>query len=110
MGGLEGEKLPFLRVYGNFLENGSNNFDETLHNVSRLVGATFDNSGIFGKILNPGLIRCEKSKIGRFLGNQPPILTILLLNDKKSVTRILRDFLKFLPALIRGLIKGLSAN
>ena len=81
-----------------------------MHDVSRLVGATFDNSGIFGKILNPGLIRCEKSKIGRFLGNQPPILTILLLNDKKSVKRIFKDFFKFLPALIRALIKGLSAN
>ena len=90
-----GEKPLFLGVYSDFIENYSNDFVETLHDVSRLVGATFDNSRIFRKILNPGLIRCEKSKIGRFLGNQPPILTILLLNDKKSVTRIFRDFLNF---------------
>ena len=81
-----------------------------MHDVSKLVGATFDNSGIFGKILNPGLIRFEKSKIGRFLSNRPPILTIFLLNDNKSLKRIFRDFFKILPVLIRGLIKGLSAN
>ena len=68
-GGSGGGKPPFLGVYGNFLENVSNDFNETLHDVSRLVGATFDNSGIFGKILNPGLIRCEKPKIRHFLSN-----------------------------------------
>ena len=81
-----------------------------MHDISRLVGGTFDNIGIFGKILNPGLIRCEKLKNGRFLSNRPLLSTFFSLNDRKSLKRILTDFFKFLPALIRGLIKGLSAN
>ena len=110
MGGQEGEKPPFLGVYSDFLQNDSNDFVKTLQDVSRLVGATFYNSGIFGKILNPGLVRCEKLKNGRFLSNRPLLSTIFSLNDRKLLKRIFKDFFKFLPALIRGLIKGLSAN
>ena len=51
-----------FKVFDDFLKNGSKDFDEILHDISRLVGATFDNSGIFKKILNPGLIRCENFK------------------------------------------------
>ena len=49
-----------MEVFSTFSENGTIKVSGFLHDVSRLVGATFDDGGIFGKILNPGLIRCEK--------------------------------------------------
>ena len=51
-----------MEVFSTFLENGTIKVSGFLHDVSRVVGPTFDPSGIFGKILNPLLIRCEKLK------------------------------------------------
>ena len=62
-----------MEVFSTFMENDTIKVSSFWHDDSRLVGATFDNSGMFGKILNPGLIRCEKLKNGRFLSNRHPI-------------------------------------
>ena len=65
-----------MEVFSTFLENDTIKVSSFCHDDSRLVSATFDNSGMFGKILNPVLIRCEKLKNERFLSNQVWILTI----------------------------------
>ena len=73
-----GGKPPFLTHIQFFLRNQTIKVSGFRHDVNRLVGAIFGDSGIFGKNLNPVLIGCEKCKKLHFLSNLCQFFMIFL--------------------------------
>ena len=90
-----GGKPPFLTHFQIFLGNQTIKVSGFWHDVSRLVGATFGASDIFGKNLNPGLIRCEKCEKLHFLSNRCRFFMIFLsfvVNEVKKFLKIFSNF------------------
>ena len=100
LGGQEWGKTPFLTHFQIFLGNQTIKVFGFWHDVSRLVGATFGDSGIFGKNLNPGLIRCEKCEKLHFLSNRCRFFMIFLSFVVNEVKKFLKIFSNFFHTLL----------